>query len=66
MIAEKLLDDLQLFNGNNEEIYIQRANIYSKKDNHIAAIDLLNKALELTDNPADVYSILRNGIFIFR
>lgn len=56
--AEQMLDKLQLLDANNEEIYIQRANIYSKKDNHTAAINLLNKALELTDNPVDVYSIL--------
>ncbi len=56
--AEKLLDKLQLLNSSNEEIYIQRANIYSKKDNHHAAIKLLNKALELTDDAYDIYALL--------
>jgi len=56
--AEQLLDKLQLLDSNNEEIYIQRANIYSKKDNHEAAINLLNKALELSDNGFDIHSLL--------
>lgn len=56
--AEELLDKLQLLDANNEEIYIQRANIYSKKDNHEAAIVLLQKALELSDNAFDIHSLM--------
>jgi len=56
--AEKYLDKLQVLDHNNEEIYIQRANIYSKKDNHETAIELLNKALALSDNTFDIYSLL--------
>ncbi len=56
--AEKLLDKLQLLDSSNEEIYIQRANIFSKKDNHEAAINLLYKALELSDNGYDIHSLL--------
>ncbi len=56
--AEQLLDKLQLLDPNNEEIYIQRANIYSKKDNHEAAIVLLNKALDLSDDAFDIHSLL--------
>ncbi|KAG1647352.1 Acetylornithine aminotransferase [Nymphon striatum] len=57
-LAEELLDKLQLLDSNNEEIYIQRANIYSKKDNHEAAIDLLNEALHLSENGFDIHSLL--------
>ena len=57
-VAEKILDKLQLLDGTNEEIYIQRANIYSKKDNHEAAIVLLKKALELTEDSFDIYALL--------
>jgi tetratricopeptide (TPR) repeat protein len=57
-LAEKLLDKLQLLDSTNEEIYIQRANIYSKKDNHEAAVALLEKALELSTNSPDIYSLL--------
>lgn len=56
--AEKMLDELQLLELHNEEIYIQRANIFSKKDNHIAAINLLEKALEISDDAFDIYSLL--------
>lgn len=57
-VAETILDDLQLVNSNNEEIYVQRANIYSKKDNHEAAIILLRRALELAEGSLDIYSLL--------
>lgn len=56
--AEKMLDELQTLDLHNEEIYIQRANIFSKKDNHIAAINLLEKALEISEDTFDIYSLL--------
>ncbi|MFS4469387.1 tetratricopeptide repeat protein [Maribacter sp. 2210JD10-5] len=56
--AELLLDELQLLDANNEEIYIQRANILSKKDNHEGAVNLLYKALELSTNSFDIHSLL--------
>ena len=56
--AEILLDELQLLDSTNEEIYIQRANIYSKKDNHEAAVSLLQKALDLAEDSFDIYSLL--------
>ncbi|WP_411031516.1 tetratricopeptide repeat protein [Spongiimicrobium sp. 3-5] len=55
--AEKLLDQLQILDTTNEEIFIQRANIYSKKDNHTAAVTLLTQALDLSQSP-DIYSLL--------
>jgi len=57
-IAEQMLDELQLLDSANEEIYIQRANIYSKKDNHEAAVALLNEALSITNESFDIYSLL--------
>ncbi len=57
-LAESILDQLQLMDSKNEEIYVQRANIYSKKDNHEAAIILLKRALELSENSTDIYSLL--------
>lgn len=57
-VAERMLDELQLLDSSNEEIYIQRANIYSKKDNHEAAVILLHKALELSDDGFDIHSLL--------
>ncbi len=57
-IAEQLLDELQLVDGSNEEIYIQRANIYSKQDNHEAAVALLQEALSISNDSFDIYSLL--------
>lgn len=57
-LAEKMLDKLHSVDNTNEEIYIQRANIQSKKDNHQAAIDFLTKALEFTDDSYDIHSLL--------
>lgn len=56
--AELLLNELQLLDAHNEEIFIQRANIYSKKDNHEGAIELLQKALDLSTNSFDIHSLL--------
>lgn len=56
--AEGLLDELQRIDGQNEEILIQRANIYSKKDNHQKAIELLRQALDFSQDDFDVYSLL--------
>lgn len=56
--AERLLNELAVIDAANEEIYIQRANIYSKKGNHEKAIESLNVALQYTDDVADVYSLM--------
>jgi len=56
--AEKLLDEIQNIDAHNEEIYIQRANIHSKQDNHQEAVNLLLEALHLTDDTFDIHSLL--------
>ncbi|HEY0047077.1 MAG TPA: tetratricopeptide repeat protein [Flavobacterium sp.] len=56
--AEKLLNELYAFEPHNEEIYIQKANIYSKRDNHEKAVELLKTALQYTDDFADVYNLI--------
>ncbi len=56
--AEKLLNELYALEPTNEEIYIQKANIYSKRDNHEKAVELLNIALKHTDDYADVYNLI--------
>lgn len=58
LAAEKLLDELQLLDANNQEVYIQRANICSKKDNHEGAVGLLQEALNLSSDSVDIYSLL--------
>lgn len=56
--ADELLDALYLIEQSNEEIYIQKANILSRRDLHKEAIGLLENALELTDDKADVLSLI--------
>jgi tetratricopeptide (TPR) repeat protein len=57
-IAEKLLNELYAIEPTNEEIYIQKANIYSKRDQHEKAVELLKIALKYTDDYADVYNLI--------
>ena len=56
--AEALLDELYVLEKSNEEIYIQKANIFSRRDEHKKAIQLLEQALEITSDEADVLSLL--------
>jgi tetratricopeptide (TPR) repeat protein len=57
-LAHQTLDDLQELQPHNSEIFIQKANIYSKTERHDQAIELLKQALELTDDKADVYNLI--------
>lgn len=57
-LAEKLLNELYAIEPTNEEIYIQKANIFSKRNNHEKAVELLNIALKYTDDLADVYNLI--------
>ncbi|VXB66607.1 conserved hypothetical protein [Flavobacterium sp. 9AF] len=57
-IAEKILTELFAIEPTNEEIYIQQANIFSKRDLHEKAIESLKTALEFTDDYADVFSMI--------
>ncbi|MEL0456945.1 tetratricopeptide repeat protein [Flavobacteriaceae bacterium SZ-1-7] len=56
--ANTLLNELYSIDPTNEEIYIQKANIFSKQDNHQRAIDVLKQALSLTDDVVDIYSLI--------
>lgn len=57
-LAEKMLNELYAIEPNNEEIYIQKANICSKRDQHEKAVELLKIALKYTDDYADVYNLM--------
>lgn len=57
-LANELLNELYEIEPNNEEIFIQKANIFSKQDLHEKAIDVLKHALELTDDAVDIYSLI--------
>jgi tetratricopeptide (TPR) repeat protein len=56
--AEKMLNELYAIEPTNEEIFIQKANIYSKRDNHEKAVELLQEALQFTEDFADVYNLM--------
>ena len=56
--AEKMLNELFAIEPNNDEAYIQKASIYSKRDNHTEAIRLLKIALQHTEDLADVYNLI--------
>ena len=56
--AEKMLNELYAIEPNNEEIFIQKANICSKRDQHDQAVELLKTALLYTDDFADVYNLI--------
>ena len=57
-VAEKILDQLQDIEPSNEEIYIQKATIYSKKGKHKNAIASLQTALLFAEDDADILSML--------
>ncbi|MCO4822823.1 MAG: tetratricopeptide repeat protein [Flavobacteriaceae bacterium] len=56
--ADIMLNELYVIEPTNEEIYIQKANILSKQDEHIQAIEILEKALEFTSDVPDLYSLI--------
>ncbi|WNH09827.1 tetratricopeptide repeat protein [Thalassobellus suaedae] len=56
--ADTLLNELYSLDPMNEEIFIQKANILSKKDEHLQAIEVLKTAIELTDDVVDLYSLI--------
>jgi tetratricopeptide (TPR) repeat protein len=57
-LAEKELNKLYLIDPNNEEIFIQKATIFSKRDEHQKAIEVLKVALSISNEKADIYSLL--------
>jgi len=56
--ADRLLSPLFEIEPNNEELYIQKANIYSKKDQHQKAIEIFKSAVEISDDCSDLYSLI--------
>ena len=59
--ADDLLDKLHNLEPTNEEIFIQKANVLSKQDEHQKAIDTLLIAIEMSSTPeddADLYALV--------
>ena len=57
-LADTILSEIQELESSNEEIYIQKAQIYSKRDMHQESIAMLEEALEITDADADIFSMI--------
>lgn len=57
-VAERILQELEQIEPTNEEIFIQRSAIFSKKGKHSEAIEQLKVALQYTDDKADVLVLL--------
>lgn len=59
--ANKILEMLHSLEPNNEEIFIQKANVLSKQDRHEEAIKTLLIAIKMSDTPeddADLYALV--------
>ena len=56
--AEKILDQLKEIEPSNEDVYIQKATIYSKKGKHQEAVDNLKIALLYADEDAEILSMI--------
>ncbi|MCM4154467.1 tetratricopeptide repeat protein [Gramella sp. AN32] len=57
-LADGILNELKELEASNEEIYIQKAQIYSKRDQHKDAIKMLEAALEITLEDAEIFSLI--------
>ena len=57
-LAKKLLRQVEILEPNNDEVFIQKATIVSKEGKHKEAIENLIKALTLTDDKEDIWSLL--------
>ncbi|MDA9289355.1 tetratricopeptide repeat protein [Polaribacter sp.] len=57
-LAKKLLSQVEILEPNNDEVFIQKATIVSKEGKHKEAIENLIKALTLTDDKEDIWSLL--------
>lgn len=57
-LADEILNKLYELEPSNEEVFIQKANIFSKKNNHTQAIKMLQTVLEMTSDATDVFALL--------
>lgn len=56
--AVTLLNEIEKVEPHNDEVFIQRAMIMSKKKKHEDAISILKASLEFVEDPADIWSML--------
>ncbi len=56
--ASKMLRAIEAVEPHNDEVFIQKALILSKKKQHIKAIVVLKKSLDFIEDPVDIWSML--------
>ena len=56
--ADRMLSPLFEIEPNNEELYIQKANIFSKKNLHQKAIEVFKSAINISNECSDLYSLI--------
>lgn len=59
--ANNILNHLHTLEPHNEEVFIQKANVLSKQDKHVEAINTLQLALNLIEDPeeySDLYALI--------
>lgn len=56
--AVKLLTKIEAVEPHNDEVFIQKAVILSKKNKHAEAISILKESLQYIEDPADIWSMM--------
>ncbi len=56
--ANKMLKSIEAVEPHNDEVFIQKALILSKKKQHVEAISILKQSLQYIDDPADIWSMM--------
>ena len=56
--ASQLLSEIESVEPYNDEVFIQKAIILSKKKEHLKAIEILNECLKHVEDPEDIWSML--------
>ena len=56
--AVKMLTNVEAVEPHNDEVYIQKAVILSKRKKHIEAISILKESLQYIEDPADIWSMM--------
>ncbi len=56
--ATKMLKNIEAVEPHNDEVFIQKALILSKKKQHVEAIVILKDSLEYIEDPSDIWSMM--------
>ena len=56
--AIKMLSNIEAVEPHNDEVFIQKAIILSKKKQHTEAIAILKESLQYIEDPSDIWSMI--------